>query len=298
MQRRSDYNDYTARRIYLVTMTTRDRHPLLGRLEGSIDQPTIVPTPIGQAVISQWTGIPRFYPQVMIIATCLMPDHFHGILFVKEQLSVHMGQIVRGFKQGCTKDYRRLTGNDTASLWSEGYNDRILKEEGQLNRWIDYLNDNPRRLAMKRVHPDLFRVTTAMPLLGTTFSSMGNMFLLRKPERLQVQCSRELTSEQIEKRKSFFLARAAEGAVLVSPSISTGERIIMRAAFNAGYSLILLMKKGFHQLQKPPGHYFDACAEGRMLWLSPFAYSNRPVPLHRECCLMLNEYARRICEEL
>jgi hypothetical protein len=127
---------------------------------------------------------------------------------------------------------------------------------------------------------------------------MGNLFLLKKPCRPQVQCSRRLTPGQIEERKAFFLARAAEGAVIVSPSISPGERAIVAAVYEAGYPLILLMKKGFHQLQKPPKHFFDACAEGRMLWLSPYAYSNRPVPLFREMCLQLNEYARRICEEI
>jgi hypothetical protein len=86
--------------------------------------------------------------------------------------------------------------------------------------------------------------------------------------------------------------------VIVSPSISDGERAIVEAVYEAGYPLILLMKKGFHELQKPPKHFFDACAEGRLLWLSPFAYSNRPVPLYREMCLQLNEFARRICEEL
>jgi len=298
MLRRSDYNDYTQRRMYLITVVTSGRRPLFGHLEGSHEQAQVLPTALGQAVVAQWNGIPSFYPQVKIISYCLMPDHFHGILFVSAQLSVHMGQIIRGFKQGCTKAFRSLTGDDAAVLWENGYNDRILNEKGQLQRWIDYLHDNPRRLAMKRAFPDLFRVTKALPLLGITFSSLGNLFLLKKPERLQVQCSRSLSAEQIEERKQFFLSRAACGAVIVSPSISPGERAIVAAVYEAGYSLILLMNKGFHQLQKPPKHFFDACAQGRLLWLSPFAYSNRPVPLLRVRCLILNDYARRICEEL
>lgn len=342
MLRRSDYHDYTDRRMYLITMTTDGRRPLLGHLEGSTEEAHVVPSAVGAAVIRQWNGIAEFYPQIRIIATCLMPDHFHGILFVSAQLPVHLGVVIRGFKQGCTKEYRQIAamnggpqqpflpqqpclpqqpnsqqqptgtikpvgrvvvGCDSSqqqppSLWSSGYNDRILKERGQLDRWIAYLKDNPRRLAMKRAHPELFRVTTALPLLGTTFSSLGNLFLLNKPERVQVQCSRSLTPAQIEERKAFFLKLAAEGAVIVSPSISDGERAIVEAVYEAGYPLILLMKKGFHELQKPPKHFFDACAEGRLLWLSPFAYSNRPVPLYREMCLQLNEFARRICEEL
>ncbi len=31
-------------------------------------------------------------------------------------------------------------------LFDNGYNDRVLNRKGQLERWIDYLRDNPRRL--------------------------------------------------------------------------------------------------------------------------------------------------------
>ena len=31
-------------------------------------------------------------------------------------------------------------------LFARGYNDKLLLREGQLETWIHYLNDNPRRL--------------------------------------------------------------------------------------------------------------------------------------------------------
>jgi len=314
MLRRSDYHDYSSRHMYMITMTTNGRQPLFGTLqghpdapEGSADYPHVALSPLGQAVAREWAGISSYYPQIKVVATCVMPDHLHGILFVQEQLPVHLGRVIAGFKQGCNKIWREMSESrhemaeageaGVAPVFSQGYNDRILLEKDQLEVWMKYLRENPFRLAMKRAHPDLFRVDTALPLFGRTFSAMGNRFLLQRPGRLQVQCSRSLNKEQIEERVAAFLPKVKSGAVLVSPSYSEGERAVMRAAFEAGGSLIVLMEKGFHQLEKPPRHFFDACAEGRMLWLSPYAYSNREVKLTRAICLELNEYARRICEE-
>ena len=68
----------------------------------------------------------------------------------------------------------------------------------------------------------------------------------------------------------------------------------MREAMNRGYSLIYLRNNGFPELYKPPGEFFDACAEGRLLEVSPwdYVYSNRKIT--RQECLLLNELAEAI----
>lgn len=35
---------------------------------------------LGQRVAEEWMGIPKYYPQVEIIALQMMPDHLHGII--------------------------------------------------------------------------------------------------------------------------------------------------------------------------------------------------------------------------
>lgn len=42
---------------------------------------------LGRQVSDEWWGIPRYYPEIEIIALQMMPDHLHGILFVREQMS-------------------------------------------------------------------------------------------------------------------------------------------------------------------------------------------------------------------
>ena len=114
--------------------------------------------------------------------------------------------------------------------------------------------------------------------------------------RLQVQCSRRLTETEIAQQKAYYLEQAKRGAVLVSPSISPGEKTIMRAAFDAGCPLILLQENGFTDLAKPGGARFDTCAEGLLLILAPWEHHNQRLTIQRNQCLSLNEMARVICE--
>lgn len=183
----------------------------------------------------------------------------------------------------------------SALLFEKGYHDGILYGKGQLDRWFKYLKDNPYRLMLKREHPDLFRVQMNLKFGIYTFSAIGNRFLLDRPYKLQLQCSRKLTDEQIKEKKQTFLKEAAKGAVTVSPSISKGEKEIMRAVFDAGHPIILLQENGFTYLSKPSGtEYMNACAEGRLLILAPWEHHNERRTITRQQCQSLNAYAAYI----
>lgn len=181
-------------------------------------------------------------------------------------------------------------------LWEKGYNDRILHNYHTLARWKAYLQDNPRRLLVKREHPDFFRVQRNVQYAGMTFSAIGNRFLLDHPQKVQVQCSRRITDEALAALTSQMLTMGAAGAVLVSPCISKGEKTIMRAVFDAGYPVVFLQENGITDLAKPGGRRFDACARGQMLILAPWKHHNERLAITRDKCMMLNEMARRICE--
>ena len=339
MLRRCVGHDYTNRQIYMITMVTEGRRPLFGKVvgrsdaeAGSAEAPRVELSALGQRVADEWMGIPKYYPQVEIIALQMMPDHLHGIIFVKEKMEKDLSRIIRGFKTGCNRSYRELvlgvsyvatqsqqtgleatqqtgpgsqqTGREAKQkedrtqgfLFARGFNDKLLLREGQLQRWMDYLHDNPRRLLMKREHPDLFRVRRGVEFAGQTFSALGNIFLLHRPTRLQVQCSRRLTDAEIETKTRQCLELANKGAVLVSPSISKGEKNVMRAAFEKGYPLIYLQENGFSDLAKPGGARMEACARGQLLILAPWEHHNERITISRHQCLSLNEMAKMICE--
>ena len=301
----------------------------------STDAPHINLTPLGERVRDNFLSIQDRYEEVEVIALQMMPDHLHGILFVTTRMQQHLGQVISGFKSGCNKDYRELIlGKGQSSveldvamsqstrqatkqtmpsaslrkrppreaydrehglLFESGYNDKILLREGQLERWLNYLADNPRRLLLKREHREWLTPHFGVAVAGYTFSAIGNLGLLSADCRMQVRISRRSTQEQIEADIARFLSAAHEGAVLVSPAISPGEKAVMRAAFNAGMRLIVLQENGFTPMTKPNGEMFDACAEGRLLLLSPWEHHNDRRKLTSAQCQALNMMAYAMC---
>lgn len=297
MKRRRVGHDYRRRCVYMVTLAVEGRRPLLGTVTGDGEAVPAVfnPSPLGEEVIKMLHAIPDYYPQVAVWDVQLMPDHIHFIVFVKERLPVHLGTIINGFKVGCNRVYRSMKcADDIPALWESGYNDRILDHEGQLQSMKRYIRDNPRRLAVKRHHPDLFTVQRGVQAGGYSFAALGNLFLLDAPLRVAVKCTRKLDDAGIAERCRHFLGLAEEGAVLVSPSISPGERAVMRAAFEQGYPTIILLENGFAPLAKPGGKRFNACAAGKLLLLAPWPHHNDDRSITRVQCHALNDMAAAI----
>ena len=327
MLRRCVGHDYTNRQIYMITMVTEGRRPLFGSVVGKSDgepgspvEPRMEVSPLGQRVMDEWWATTSHHPEVEVLALQMMPDHLHGILFVREKMEQPLGMALRGFKQSCNRHYRELIlgvpsvpsvalptqqteprdrcGEDRTHgmLFARGYNDHLLLRQGQLDTWLNYLADNPRRLLMKREHPDLFRVRRGVEIAGQAFSALGNIFLLKRPSLVQVQCSRSLTDAEIEAKIRQCLEAANKGAVLVSPSISKGEKCVMRAAFEKGFPVIYLQENGLTDLAKPGGARMDACARGQLLILAPWEHHNEKTTISRNQCLSLNEMAKLICK--
>ena len=338
MKRRDDNHDYTERRMYMITMEVEGRRPLFGIVtgdphapQGSSDSAHMVLSPIGQAVQDEWLGIPRYYPQIEVVAVQMMPDHMHGILFVRERIPVHLSQIIKGFKTGCNRLLKAARNTQptekqqappspqaasasrqspqqsprpssqpssqpspsrqslpAARLFAPGYNDLILRSFDELPVWKNYLHDNPRRLLMKREHPEFLRPFFQFRLGSHTYNGIGNRALLSAHSRMNVRISRRLTPEQLEAEAARYLSAARAGTVLISPAISPGEKRIMRAAFNEGLPTVVIMENGFTPLSKPHGEQFEACASGRLLMLSAWEHHNERRALTAYQCQQMN----------
>ena len=357
MKRRDDHHDYSERRMYMITLETAGRRPIFGRLvgtafapAGSADEPRIELSALGKAVEREWMGISNYYPQIEVKAVQMMPDHMHGILFVKSRLPVHLGQVISGFKAGCRKAQRALleaafqgaaaepqptekpqpaekgeglgaaafkgaaaepqptekpqpaekpqqsVAQGAAPLFAKGYNDLILRSYDELSVWQNYLRDNPRRLMIKRARPSFLRPFFGLRIGPYTLNGIGNRSLLSAPKLLPVLLSRRLSDQELEGRVSIFLAESKAGAVLVSPSISPGEKRVMRAAFDAGFPTVIIMPNGFSQMTKPHGEQFYACASGHLLMLSAWGHSNERINLSADMCHQMNLIAIEICK--
>ena len=94
MKRRSPWHDYHEKGTYMLTLVVEGRMPLLGRLEGRVnarpgdgDAPKVMLSELGTAIVTEEIPkIHRYYPQVEVWKVCIMPDHVHLIVRVKEDL--------------------------------------------------------------------------------------------------------------------------------------------------------------------------------------------------------------------
>lgn len=152
---------------------------------------------------------------------------------------------------------------------------------------IRYVKDNPRRLWLKHNNPNLFKLRNNLSWSFLDerevrhvwkFRALGNMFLLDYPQKQHIQCSRSLTTEQLEQQYKEWSINAQLGVVSITSAISDGEKSVSRRLREAGMPLIVMLKDGFpavgtpnERYFKPGGVYFNACAAGRLLLIEPYS---------------------------
>lgn len=218
-------HDYTRVGFYMITILTANRRRWLGECVDNRVQLSAA----GEIVEQRWREIPIHRPAIEINTLAVMPDHIHGIVYVKEPLSKPVGQTIRGFKSGVTSELRKHFGDPALDIWEEGYHDRVIMNTKTLRAERLYIQDNPRRYCVRKTNPELFvrvnRLKHARLQPELDWAGFGNLFLL----------------------------------------------------------------------DKPGGAFFDLCAQGRLLVLSPFPYTGRKQPLTRERCLEMNRWVGALC---
>lgn len=322
--------DYYDAGIYHITLVTRNREPLFGTLNMSAQQPAVILNEVGHAVMECWHRIPDHHAakgrQIGLLAACCMPDHFHGVIEVRERMEVSVGEVICGFKTGCTQAWRQLVGqpctaanlpdcgwNNNAKepymapvtkathnmsrkqraayyasrpreeqpLFEDNYDDTICMSHGQCEAMINYVNDNPRRAIIRKLHPDFMARRLHVMINGHDYAAFGNLFLLRWANKEQVFCHRMarlsmpnvpyVNTEAYHKQHDQWIAHVMEGAtVLVTPGISAGERQMKEECLQHGYPLIHLQKEPITRYWKPEKVRFDACSQGSLLILAPW----------------------------
>ncbi len=305
-------HDYTSACIYLITVATEGRKRILGSLVGdSAGAAAIEPTALGTYVAEAFrktaaettkkTGC-----RVQVLHYQIMPDHFHGILYVRDTLpsDYALGKIIAAWKSRCSHALWDASSScaqnfsvEKTPLFSRGFNDRILFRKGQLQTWIAYLNDNPRRLWLKIHFPNRLRKVYDFRAgkKGHEYTAVGNTFLVTYPERIQVRCHRNLTEEEIQEEVNQYMREARRGAVLVSPFISPAEKAIYDACYEERLPMIRIVNRGLDgKFIYPSGRDFAGCSDGFLLVLAPYAdYSveTSAARITRAQCQNMNDFA-------
>lgn len=320
--------------IYHVTLVVPSREPLLGELviPGNDPKQAFVKlTALGEQVKDCMRDIPNHHPEIQVIAMRMMPDHVHVILYVQRTMPSGIKATVRGIWQGIKKIGRDYTssvipnvirGNQRClddhlntiqdnqrrldPIFTEVPFIRPLSHKGQLQTMIHYVQLNPQRLATKRLMPGFFRVQHDVELAGRKYDTIGNIKILQADKFAPVHV-RSIWVDDAEQHgddtklrdyKNGCIRAARQGTVMVSPFISPHEKAVLDYLLNERHTIIYIADNGFGEYYKPSSALFDAVADGRMLILSPWQHDPDKKHVTRAECVMMNQMAEEICNEL
>ena len=164
--RLKDY-DYSQNGAYFVTVCAQNREMLFGDIDdvkhiavGADDpvRPSVKLSEIGNIIENCWNEINNIYNNICTDKYCIMPDHFHGIIIIKDtdtggqdqdingnqdtggQGRPPLHKIVQGFKSVTTRlcfpyGYRKI--------WQRSYYEHIIRNQTEYEEIWQYIDKNP-----------------------------------------------------------------------------------------------------------------------------------------------------------
>ena len=139
---------YDSRCNYMITLVTEPRASIFGTLrEWGVER-----SEAGRAVYDAWQLIEQRFPGVRATYNAIMPDHFHGIVYVTAEGCARLEDIVAFFAAECERRIGRR-------IWCGLWRDTVCLAKGQLHRQINYVLSNAKRRWIKEHNREFFTKT-------------------------------------------------------------------------------------------------------------------------------------------
>ena len=137
---------YDCKCNYMITLVTEPRAAIFGQLrEWGVER-----SAEGKAVYEAWQRVEARFPGVRATYNSIMPDHFHGIVYIGFEGAAELGEVVAFF----AAEVERAIGR---RVWCGLWRDSICLAKGQLHRQINYVISNAKRRWVKENNPGLFK---------------------------------------------------------------------------------------------------------------------------------------------
>ena len=201
--------------------------------------------------------------------------------WLRQKAAMHSseGALVRSLSKRQRQEYYAFVGRAQRPLFDDNYDDTVCLDDRHRQAMIAYVADNPRRALLRRLLPDYMRRCLHVQIGQHHYGAFGNLFLLRWPRKVQVQCHRrhpvtrqpyEQTADYADSRARWQTAVVEGGTVIVTPGISRGEQLMKHECLERGYPLIHLQQEPVGCYWKPEKSRFEACCGGSLLILAPW----------------------------
>jgi putative transposase len=151
--------DYGSPGAYFVTICTHQRS-LLFEHSGFRDVAT-----------REWERSTLSRPRLELDAFVVMPNHIHGVVWLRERsadgkaqhaaplqsdfrvVSGSLGAFIRAYKASVTREINLVRDTGAAPVWQRNYYEHIVRDDDDLSRVRQYIDDNPRRWEFDRENP-------------------------------------------------------------------------------------------------------------------------------------------------
>jgi putative transposase len=146
--------DYSQAGMYFVTIVTQGRVLLFGKVvEGEMRL-----NENGRIVAETWQWLEIQYLYVELGAWIVMPNHFHGILIINDDICgcgsrpaptepkrKTLGRLIGAFKTVSTKQINLHRGMEGSAIWQRNFYDHIIRNPQDLELTWLYIASNPAR---------------------------------------------------------------------------------------------------------------------------------------------------------
>ncbi len=170
--------DYSQNGAYFITICTQNRECLFGEIVGGEMRLNVA----GEIVADEWIKTAAIRDEIELDEWIVMPNHFHGILVIVDSGAVpggggdtpcgrgdppggggdppvaptgprprSVGAVMAGFKSAVTKRINEWRHTPGAKLWQRNYWEHIVRNELELNRIREYIQNNPAKWELDKL---------------------------------------------------------------------------------------------------------------------------------------------------
>lgn len=299
--RRAFHHDYTRPARYMITLRKASGIPVLATVSGNLkvadpldsDFPKAIPNNVGNCFTDACRQWCEQYPQIRIDAAVVMPDHIHFCIQVTHGLPNGLSRAIASLMGKTTKLYRNTSPVDKSEIpfFHKGFTDSIAYTDAQYHAQLCYVADNPRRLLMKRLFPDLYRMRWIIRIGELKLLAVGNIYLLKNPDLQVVRFSRRFTKDEIRAKREAWQYCVENGGALISPFIHHVENDMRKTAMSQNGNIIRICENGFSERFSPNKSEFELMGTRHLLLIGPFEYKSEKTAMKYTYAQYLNSIA-------
>ncbi len=134
--------DYSQNGGYFVTICTAKCEFSLSEIVNN----GVALSPIGEIVKKHWLNLEIFFNNCHLDLFVIMPNHFHGIIFIDNNLKSDkqnsLSNFIRNFKSFSSNEINKTFQNQYFK-WQKSFYDIIIRDEQSLENIRTYIINNP-----------------------------------------------------------------------------------------------------------------------------------------------------------